>query len=351
MIDMGILKDIGEVIIGGVLGGPAGAISVFTVEHGTEVVEGTIDVARQIVEIGTDVYRAIPLEAFALGDSPLHGLLKHEFEDELILLGQIAGETAIFTALSWPVLGPIGASAEIAAGLIPAFVSVGSIIGKLHHRLLNDQEFDMAQYVFRDSLMDRDEIILTNLGGGLLEGEGLTEGSPFTLPSTLGPAYVNLGRAYVHNATIPDGPLLLHELTHVWQAKQRVLKEIFLHDAIPDALRKEYDFDPQAPNMDRQWNEYGTEQQASIVEAWALGATSRVSLKFNCGARRKFTIGSLLFRYINANVRRSDDARITGNGRSLRQLLADGGHRSTKDMHREPPPIWWEQFGFPGKCS
>jgi hypothetical protein len=50
---MGLLKDIGKVIIGGVLGGPAGAISVFTVEHGTEVIEGTIDVARQIVKIGT----------------------------------------------------------------------------------------------------------------------------------------------------------------------------------------------------------------------------------------------------------------------------------------------------------
>src|SRR5512132_2917818 len=157
---MGIFGDIADVIIGGALGGVGGAISVFTVEHGTEVVSGTIDVARQIVQIGTDVYRAIPPEAFALGGDPLHGLLKHEFEDELIMLGQIAGETAIFSGLSWPVLGPIGASAVIAAGAIPAFVAVGSIIGLLHHRLLNDQEFEMAQYVFRGSLMDRDEIIL-----------------------------------------------------------------------------------------------------------------------------------------------------------------------------------------------
>src|SRR5262245_43875618 len=98
---MGLLGDIGKVIIGGVLGGPAGAISVFTVEHGTEVIKGTIDVARQIVTIGTDVYRAVPPWAFALAGEPLHGLLKHEFEDELILLGEIAGDVAICTGLSW----------------------------------------------------------------------------------------------------------------------------------------------------------------------------------------------------------------------------------------------------------
>ena len=218
---MSILGDIGKIILGGVLGGPAGVIAVFAVEHGTEVIEGTIDVARQIVKLGTDVYRAIPPQAFALAGDPLHGLLKHEAEDELIWLGQIGANTAISTGLSWPALGPIGASLAIAQGAVPLYVTVGSLVGKLHHRLLNDEEWEMARYIFRDSLYDRDQIILTNLGG--------LDGRAFVYPSgPLGPVFVNLGNKYLHDATTPDGSTLFHELTHVWQAKQQVLTEIFL---------------------------------------------------------------------------------------------------------------------------
>lgn len=102
----GLLGSIGKVIVGGIAGGPGGAIAVFTVEHGAEVLEGTIDVARQIVRIGTDVYRAIPPEAFVLGGDPIHGLLKHEAEDELIMVGLLAADMAIFTAVTWPAVGP-----------------------------------------------------------------------------------------------------------------------------------------------------------------------------------------------------------------------------------------------------
>ena len=321
---MGILGDIGKIIIGGVLGGPAGAIVVFAVDDGNEVREGTIDVARQIVKLGTDVYRAIPPEAFALAGDPLHGLLKHEFEDELIWLGQIGANAAISTGLSWPALGPVGASLAILEGTVPLFVTAGSLVGKLDHRLLNDEEWEMARYIFRDSLYDRTEIILTNLGG--------LDGRAFVYPSgPLGPVFVNLGNKYVHNSTTPDGPVLFHELTHVWQAKQRVLTEIFLYDA----LEREYDF-----THGSQWNEYSLEQQASIVEAWTLGAIDRSGGGFS-RVRNKFAIGSPLFRYINRNVRRSDDEARTGSGRSVRQLLADGDHRTMKDMHSNPPSVWW----------
>src|SRR5262245_18959941 len=107
---MSWLKDIGEIFVAGVVGGPAGAFAVFTAKDGKKVAEGSIDVAQQIVKIGKDVYKAIPPEALALSGDPIHGLLKHEFEDELILLGEIAREIVIFSGLYWPALGPIGAS-------------------------------------------------------------------------------------------------------------------------------------------------------------------------------------------------------------------------------------------------
>ena len=315
-------------MIGGLLGGSAGAIAVFTVDHGSEVVEGAIDVARQIVEIGSDIYRAIPPEAFLLTGDPLHGLLKHEFEDEIIWLGQIGTNIAIFSGLSWPVLGPVGASLAIAEGAIPVYITVGSLVGKLDHRLLNDQEWEMAQFIFRDTLPDRSQIVLTNLGG--------LDGRPFTYPSTIGPVFVNLGHFYVHNATIPNGSLLFHELTHVWQAKEGTFSEVFLYDARVQLTENPYLFGP-----GDQWRTYNMEQQAGLVEAWTLGATSRGTHGFDKNARAKFTMNSPVFRYINGNIRQGDHDATTRDGRSARSLLNDGHHRRMRDMNSASPPVWW----------
>jgi hypothetical protein len=331
---MSILGDIGKVIIGGALGGVPGALIAFTVGDKTgAVVKGTIDLAKQVVVIGKDIYRAIPPEAFVVSGMPIHGLLKHEFEDELILIGELAGEAALIGALTFPALGPIAASAAIAEGAIPLYVSVGSIVGKFHSRRMNDQERGMARYVFGRSLGDLEEILLTNVGG--------LEGASFVYPSALGTILVNLGKRYVHDATIPDGPVLLHELTHVWQARRRVLREVFLHDLVPAALAKDYDFEPPTASTDREWRDYGTEQQAGIVEGWSLGATRRRSFIFNAGARPKLAMASPLFRFVNGNVRQANEDATTGRGNSVRQLLADGRHDSVRVMHPPPPPPWW----------
>ena len=334
---MGLLGSIGKIIIGGIVGGPGGAIAVFTVEHGADVLEGTIDVARQIVRIGTDVYRAIPPEAFVLGGDPIHGLLKHEAEDELIMVGLLATDMAIFTAVTWPAAGPFGAAPH-------TYVTGRLLLGKLHHRLLNDEEWEMARYIFRDSSLDRADIILTNLGG--------KDGRPFTYPmAPLGrPVLVNLSGYYRPDESTPNAPLLYHELTHVWQAKQRVLREIFFWDARVQITEGEDDAYPFAPG--RQWNKYNLEQQAGLVEAWVLGATERGRVQtgvylgeptaFDVGVRRKLALGSPVFRYINANVRPGEPRARTSDGRSVRNLLIEGGHRTLRQMHPEPAPPWWE---------
>jgi hypothetical protein len=330
---MGILGDFGRIIIGGALGGAAGAISIFTLDHGEDVVEGTIDAARQIVKIGSDIYRAIPPEAFLLAGDPLHGLLKHEAEDEIIWIGQIGANAVLFSGLTWPALGPL---VPIAEGVVPLWISVGSIVGKIVHRSLNDQEWEMAQYIFRGTLLDRSEIVLTNLAG--------VDGRPFVYPSTTGSVFVNLGPDYAHAATTPNGPLLFHELTHVWQLKQHVLSEIFLYEArVNLGDETPYTFDAGS-----QWAGYDLEQQAAIVEAWMLGATKH---PFDAStvprpapplrARGEFTIGSPLFRYINGNIRRGDTSATTSDGRSARQLLREGGHSAMRQMHTRPPTVWW----------
>ena len=328
---MGVFGDIGKVIIGGALGGPGGAISVFTVEHGAEVVEGSIDVARQIVRVGTDVYRAAPPEVFALSGDPLHGLLKHEAEDELIMLGQIAGDAAIYSGITWPLVGPFGAAPHL-------YITGRLLLGKVHFRSPNAQEWEMARYIFGDTLPARTDVVLTNLAG--------LSGFPFTYPLTplSRPITINLAGWYEPDPPIDEGPVLFHELTHAWQVERRVLKEVFLYDAhvLVTEGEEAYLFEPGS-----QWSDYNVEQQACIVEAWARGATRRAAelsddtFKFDSNSRSKLALHSPLFRYINGNIRRADDDAHTSDGTSIRDLLADGGHRTVREMYSSPPPIWW----------
>lgn len=332
---MGLLGDIGQIIVGGLAGGPVGAVMAFTAEHESGVVECVVDVARQVVEIGTDVYRAIPDWAFVAAGFPLTGLLKHEAQDEIIWLGQLGANIVIYKGLTWSLDGPIVASLKIAKGIVPVFVSVGSLIGKIGHRFMNDQEWEMAQYIFRGTLFNRREIVLTNLGG--------FGGRPFTFPSTVGTIFVNLGDKYVHDASIPEAPVLFHELTHVWQAKRDGLSDIFLYGARVDipGQPNPYVFTPGS-----QWSDYNIEQQATAVEAWTRGATSSTavgdSISFDLDARNKLAIASPVFRYINANIRRRDSHAETSVGSSARQLLKDGDHHSMKELNSRHPKIWWK---------
>ncbi|PWU00167.1 MAG: hypothetical protein C5B51_25850 [Terriglobia bacterium] len=351
---MGLLGDIGQIVLGAATGGVEGAILAFTAEHESKIVEGVVDVARQIVQIGSDVYRAIPDWAFAVlpvvtgGSVPiglLHGLLKHEAENEIIWLGQLGANVVIESGLTWPVEGPLQATIEIAKGAVPLYsATLGPLIFHLHYRYMNDEEWQMARYIFGKTFQEPTDppwenipkdIVLTNLGG--------SDGKPFTIPGTTGTIFVNLGNAYTHDRSIPDGPILFHELTHAWQAKRDGLSDIFFYGARIDfpGTSNPYIFSP-----GKQWSDYNIEQQAVAVEAWARGATVSTGVgdrgyNFDLGSRNKFAIASPIFRYINGNIRIGDRLAKTSGSQSVRQLLTEGWRRSMKDLNPAPPTPWW----------
>jgi hypothetical protein len=317
---MGLFGDIGDVILGAIIGGPAGALTVFTVEHGSEVVEGSIDLADKIVRIGDDVYRAIPPELLLVAGHPDLALLKHEAENELLVVGHFAGEMLLFGGVTWPI--------TLAGG---AVVFGRTILerGMIRMRGPSDEEWEMARYIFRGSLPDREDVILTNLGGA--------NGDPFTFPMapTGHPVMINLAGHYGNSRT-QNGPLLFHELTHAWQAEREALRELFFYDARATLGGKAaYRFEP-----GDQWSDYNIEQQASIVEGWCKGATRKVTDNFSNG-REKLAIASPLFRYVNANVRRADQDATTSDDPSVRARLREGGHHTVRAMNPPHPRIWW----------
>jgi hypothetical protein len=286
--------------------------------------------------------------AFAFESTPLHGLLKHETEDELIFIGTVAGKLAIFTALAWPAEGPNRATLDILRGAVPKFVTSGPLAGKLHHRLLNDQEW---RWLSTSSATHYP----TETGScSLTWGIRLTTGTQSWFPPD-GTIYVNMGDKYIHNGTILDGPALFHELTHVWQLSRDVLSAIFVYRGLGTHVEAAIDEeDPYPFKPGKQWARYNLEQQASIVEAWTLGATEKA---INTGLdadtvprpvppqkprpRRDFTIPPPLFRYINGNIRRADTSARTRSGRSARELLKESGRRTMREMLPSKPQIWW----------
>ena len=275
-------------------------------ELGGKLLKALIDVNNQVVRIGDEVFRATPGEVFYPGLGPLAGLLKNEIENELIMLN------------------PLGIVPSITIFVDGAIV-IGDLLGKVQHRTMTNEELEVARHVFQGSLRLSDEIILTNLAG--------FDHRPFTVPSHAGGATVNLGSLYVHGGPIVDMPVLIHELTHVWQIQRSLLPEGFLCDAALLQLKNEFGDSVYDYTSGEQWSTYNLEQQAQIVDDWFRGVDSHVGR----------TLGSPLFRYVNGNVRLGDsDARTTPGG-SVRRWLVEA-HAKTGSLRQINPPRpqkWW----------
>lgn len=291
-----------------------------------KVVNVTIDVQNQVVRIGEELFREAPGEIFFPGLGPLAGLLKNTVEDELILLSPFGLVPSIETALGIDAVG--------------AVIVAGELLGVVQHRTMFPEELAVAEYVFGDSLKRLGEVRVTNLTG--------PDGHPFAAPMHGGGATVNIGGNYVHTSRVHNIPLLMHELTHIWQIDHGFLEHLAICEGLLSGAKDTLGFDVYFFEPGEHWPDYGIEQQASIVEAWTRGASAKRDKEFvfdlSAGgpfARDVFRLNTPLFRYINGNVRPGQTKAKTSRGDSVRQLLADGGHHTVRQMHPPSPPVVW----------
>lgn len=165
-------------------------------------------------------------------------------------------------------------------------------------RWLTSDEWDIVAGVFGDTLPYRQRVFLTDAAGADRRAFAIPtsaiSGGMLTAPSVMmGPAAVALMALIQWGASIVNagyiigvGParfgdmtrhpgLLVHEMTHVWQGKNRTLALSYALEAAFHQCRQElggpdaYAFSPGRP-----WASYNPEQQASIVEAWFENGSS-----------------------------------------------------------------------------
>jgi hypothetical protein len=186
--------------------------------------------------------------------------------------------------IAWAV-GPGALIPALAAG-----AAVGAITDELiKYRPLDPSERQFAEgKVFSGTLPDR--IFITNL----IHYSG-NPNAYFTDPNVDGAVLVHMGDAYDDpmGTTKPQygyktpGQVFIHELTHAWQIKHMGVPNYFC-----EVLGGTQTYDPGPAGGD--WNSFGLEQQATMVDRWFAGALD---------SQTQMDDKSAYFRYIRDNIR------------------------------------------------
>ncbi len=298
-----------------------GSTASWVVDVGGDILTAAADLENMTVSIAGEVWDAIPGELLAPGLGPLAGLLKNETEDELFMM---LGPQGLVVGLGVFPVSVDQAAQEIIGGL--------ALVGAIKHRKLNDEEWAMAHWVFGGQLPPRGNIRLTNLGVPKdFWDRGFNKDRAITFPAIANQYYINLGPAYRHKSSIKNAPLLLHELTHVWQGRNKMIRDIQILVAAKD---REYEY-----ALGKQWRNYGLEQQGEIVEDWAQGTVENG----DAHAAGPISLGSPLFRYVRANLRRNDNGADSRRGSSVRALTGQAtGELRLSRVNPPAPTVWWD---------
>ncbi|MFT4088102.1 MAG: hypothetical protein QM658_13325 [Gordonia sp. (in: high G+C Gram-positive bacteria)] len=237
----------------------------------------------------------------------------------VVLLGRAADEAGVGELVLPGTVGVLVAAGAAyvfgPAAWIPAFI-VGAAVtaSTVKQRHMRDDERRFADQVF-GGRVPYDRVILTNLVGF---GD-----RPFTAPGPGSAILVNLGGGFdnptkytgkgqADDGSRAPGQLLIHELTHVWQISNNSFTPSYFCRALGTAAgstggdMSAYSYGPAV----LPWHEFGTEQQASIVDEWFAGSKIRVrdQRQFGYPPRDERTDvdspnANPYFRYIRDNIR------------------------------------------------
>lgn len=152
-------------------------------------------------------------------------------------------------------------------------------------RHLATNERAIAFSVFKTTIPYDQILISDGLGGG---------DRPFTLPTSVpvsplfnvkgGKYVIHAGDGYYGMSTLQeDKNTLIHELTHVWQGEHGSRSWSYVADSIWHQVLSDDAYDYDKRDLKEEWDDYGAEQQAQIVEDWfadGMKTDKNVDLRF-----------------------------------------------------------------------
>ena len=283
--------------------------------EGWKVLKSGKDTFVRWLDDGTEkVFQVVPTEVWDVAFGvPGAGLLVSRFGDEIIMMGPLG-------VGQFELLPP---ALQTAADLGLEFADLLDLVNK---RQLNAEEWALAEWVFgKGNIGPRSGTYLTDLKPRSYGFDNPAMTVPLEGESNL----INLGEYFSVSST-PDGGLLLHEMTHIWQIRRDVLREMSAINAI--RANQDYDY-----AYGKNWSSYNLEEQAQIVEDWANGNVNR---------NRRSVFGGLspvspLFEYVQRNLRPfANDARAPQSFTSLRSRMQPV--TSLSEYYRDRPNVWWQ---------
>jgi hypothetical protein len=166
-------------------------------------------------------------------------------------------------------------------------------------RHLGRHEISIAKSVFEDTIAYDRVIISDGLG---FSGRPFTVPVPFTSPRKYmilaGDGYT--GMSYRQE----DKDLLIHELTHVWQGHHSTWAWSVQGSSVYHQAREGDDAYSYDKTNYKDWDSYGPEQQAQIVEDWYKAASHEANGgKYVDGQDWLMGEDDPRFRYIELNIR------------------------------------------------
>ena len=184
--------------------------------------------------------------------------------------------------------------------MIPAFIG-GVIAGQalIAHRSLKDSEIAKARTVFGDTI-PYDNVVVTNIAG--------LSGRSFTVPNVDSDILLNVGDAgynsqldlYPSDAYPYPGQLLIHELTHAWQITHAPAVRDYFWSGVKNQLAGSSSYQYGPPDLP--WSRFDIEPQATIVDEWYAGVTSKCT-SWPMGLKRlPMDPADPYFRYIAGNI-------------------------------------------------
>lgn len=164
----------------------------------------------------------------------------------------------------------VGGPGHFVTAFVAGVVTTEIVNAMIKTRTMSSEERTVAEMVFGNTLPPYDKVIITNLNG--------IGGRAFVMPNPAGEFLINIGSGYddplrYTKGNYPEyGQLLIHELTHVWQAHHASFLPSLLCHAIVTQIENEFEEGVYNPGDGKKsWSDYNTEQQSTIVDRWYRG--------------------------------------------------------------------------------